>query len=147
DLPVGYSDHTPGVEVAWAAVALGARIIEKHLTLDRTAPGPDHRASLEPCEFAQLTAGIRRVESALGDGVKQARASEADVLAAARRSLVATADLAAGTVLRREHLALKRPGTGIPPAELETVLGERLERGMSADELLTRAHLGSNGGG
>ncbi len=140
-LPVGYSDHTAGLEIAWAAAARGARIIEKHLTLDRGMAGPDHRASLEPAEFAQLVSGIRHIESALGDGVKRPAASEADTRTAARRSLVAVADFPAGTLLRREHLAIKRPGTGISPADLEQVLGLRLERALKADEVLTWDHL------
>lgn len=141
NVPVGYSDHTPGVEIACAAVALGARIIEKHLTPDRSMPGPDHRASLEPGEFAELVSSIRHIESAMGDGVKRPAASETDTRTAARRSLVATADLPAGTKLRREHLVAKRPATGISPAEIETVLGVRLGRNLAADQPLTREHL------
>ena len=141
NVPVGFSDHTPGIEVACAAVALGARILEKHLTLDRNLPGPDHAASLDPADFARLVSAVRHLEAALGDGVKRPTAGETDVRTTARRSLVAAADLPAGTVLRREHLAAKRPGTGIAPAHLPTVLGLRLERGLAADELLTWAHL------
>ena len=147
NLPVGYSDHTPEAEIACAAVALGARIIEKHLTLDRTMSGPDHRASLEPREFAGLVSSIRHIESAMGDGVKRPAPSEADVRTAARRSLVAATDLPVGTMLRRAHLVAKRPGTGVSPAELENILGLRLQQDLAADDVLTWAHLRGAGDG
>jgi len=121
--PVGYSDHTPGIEVALAAAALGACVIEKHVTLDRTLPGPDHRASLEPAGFAALVRGVRLVESALGDGRKRPMPSEADTAAAARRSLVAARDVPAGARLTDEALAVLRPGTGLSPALRARVVG------------------------
>ena len=146
DAPMGFSDHTMGIETACAAVALGARIVEKHFTLDRSLPGPDQRASLEPSELAAFVAAIRRVESALGDGVKRPMPGEADVRHAARRSLVAATDLPEGTVLRRKHLLSRRPGNGIPPSELKRVLGMRLCRALEADEPLTWTHLRHGGG-
>jgi N-acetylneuraminate synthase/N,N'-diacetyllegionaminate synthase len=136
-LPVGYSDHTPGIAVAVAAVALGAVIIEKHFTLDRSLPGPDHIASLEPHELKSLVSAIRIVERALGDGIKRPMPSEEDTRAVARRSVVAACDLAAGVVLRAEHLTLKRPGTGLPPSSLSWLVGRTLKRDVVADELLS----------
>ena len=136
-LPVGYSDHTLGAEISVAAVALGATIIEKHLTLDRTMPGPDHAASLEPAEFAAMVRQIRAVSSALGDGVKRPAPCEEKNRAAARRSLVAAHDLPAGTALARPDLAAKRPGKGISPADIDRVLGKSLKRALRRDEALT----------
>lgn len=125
-VPVGFSDHTPGWEVALAAVALGACVIEKHLTLDRARPGPDHAASLDPPALASLVRGVRLVESALGDGVKRPAPCEAEVAAVARRSLVATRDLPRGAILQPGDLEPLRPGTGLSPAALPSVLGRRL---------------------
>ncbi|HEB76343.1 MAG TPA: N-acetylneuraminate synthase [Nitrospirae bacterium] len=135
-LPVGYSDHTPGTEVAVAAVALGARVIEKHLTLDRDAAGPDHRSSLEPREFRALVEAVRNVEAALGDGSKRAAASEADVKAAARRSLVTTRDIRAGEVLGDADVVPKRPGVGIPPEFKSVVVGLEVKREIAADSVI-----------
>lgn len=123
--PVGYSDHTVGVEVALAAVAMGACIIEKHFTLDRDLPGPDHRASLEPDELRRMITGIRNVEAALGSGRKEPAHSESDTAVVARRSLVAARDIPAGRVLLPEDVAVLRPGTGLRPAMLPFVLGRR----------------------
>ncbi|MBI2789645.1 MAG: N-acetylneuraminate synthase [Elusimicrobia bacterium] len=136
-LPVGYSDHTLGAEIAVAAAALGASVIEKHLTLDRTMPGPDHAASLEPAEFAAMVRQIRAVESALGDGVKRPAPCEEKNRAAARRGLVAARDLPAGRALVRADLAAKRPGLGLSPADLDRVLGKALKRPLRRDEALT----------
>lgn len=136
-VPVGYSDHTPGIEIALAAAALGAVLIEKHFTLDRTLPGPDHRASLEPAELMDMVQGIRRIESALGHGEKVPAPAEAAISAVARKSLVAARDLPAGTVLARSDVAIKRPGTGIPPADLQRVLGKKIHRNLACDELFT----------
>lgn len=135
---VGYSDHTLGTTAAIAAAALGAAVIEKHITLDRTMPGPDHAASLEPREFAAMVSAIRDVEASLGDGIKVPMPCEAGNRAAARRSLVAARDLAEGKVLEKGDLAAKRPGTGIPPYELEAMIGRRLRRALRRDEPLTR---------
>lgn len=136
-VPVGYSDHTMGIEVSLAAVALGACLVEKHLTLDRGLPGPDHKASLEPAEFKALVAGVRAVEAALGDGVKRVAPSEAANRAVGRRSVVAARALSAGHVLTAEDIAIKRPGDGIPPAQAEAVLGRALRRPVALDEVLT----------
>ena len=114
--PVGYSDHTPGIAVAIAAVALGACVIEKHVTLDRALPGPDHCASLEPDELKMMVEGIRVVEAALGHGRKEPALSETPTAAVARKSLVAARDIPAGTILTEEMIAIKRPGTGLPPS-------------------------------
>jgi N-acetylneuraminate synthase/N,N'-diacetyllegionaminate synthase len=134
--PVGFSDHTLGIEIAVAAAARGAAIIEKHLTLDKTLPGPDHRASLDVAEFSSMVRAIRSVESALGDGVKRPMPSEADTRRVARKSLVAARALKAGERVAAGDLASKRPGTGISPAELPRVLGLRLARDVAADEVI-----------
>ena len=135
-VPVGLSDHTLGLEVALAAVARGAAIVEKHLTLDKAMPGPDHRASLDPGEMAALVRGIRTVESALGDGDKRPTPSELDTRRVARKSLVAARALRAGERLTADAVAVKRPGTGIPPADLDRAVGRRLRRDVAADEVL-----------
>ncbi|WP_316977872.1 N-acetylneuraminate synthase [Shumkonia mesophila] len=138
-VPIGWSDHTTGIDVAIAAVALGATIVEKHFTTDRALPGPDHRASLEPSELAALMTAVRRVESALGSGVKRPAASEADTAGVARKSLVAVRDLAAGTVIAAADLAARRPGTGLPPSRQGDLLGRRLKVDVAAGEQLTLA--------
>ena len=134
--PVGYSDHTEGIEIALAAVAMGACFIEKHFTLDRNLPGPDHQASLEPNELTRMVRGIRTIESAMGDGRKQPAASEAATASVARRSLVAARDIAAGTVLRDDMVKAMRPGTGLPPAMRACVIDRTLRRDVSKGELL-----------
>ena len=136
-VPVGLSDHTLGIEVALAAVALGACILEKHFTLDRDLPGPDHKASLAPAELKSLVAGIRTVESALGDGIKQPADEERDTRSVARRSLVAARDLPAGSVLTEDAIAILRPGTGLPPASRTKVLGKRVRAAVAAGTPLT----------
>jgi N-acetylneuraminate synthase/N,N'-diacetyllegionaminate synthase len=133
---VGFSDHTMGNEVALAAVALGACVLEKHLTLDRSLPGPDHRASLEPEELGRLIRSVRIVESALGDGRKESAAAEENVRSVARRSIVARGTIAAGSVIAQEHLAFKRPGTGIPPSEIDNVIGRRARRTIANDTVI-----------
>jgi len=135
-LPVGYSDHTEGIDVTLAAVALGACLIEKHFTLDRDLPGPDHQASLEPDELARMVQGIRVVEAAMGDGRKRQTAGEASTASVARRSLVAAMDIAAGTVLGDDMVAAMRPGTGLPPAMRTFVVGRVLRCDVSRGQLL-----------
>jgi N-acetylneuraminate synthase/N,N'-diacetyllegionaminate synthase len=135
-VPVGFSDHTLGIQTALAAVALGAAVIEKHFTLDRSLPGPDHQASATEGELQALVKGIRDVEAALGDGVKRMVEAERDTAAIARRSLCVAADLAAGTVLTREMIIARRSGTGLAPALLDTILGRRLGKAMTAGEAL-----------
>ncbi len=131
-LPVGYSDHSLGNTAALAAAAMGAVAIEKHITLDHNLPGPDHRASSEPAEFAQLAQDLRRLEAMLGDGVKAPRPDELDVRRVARRSVVLARDLPAGAVLSRADLLLRRPEAGIPAAELDAVVGHRLRAAGTA---------------
>lgn len=140
-LPVGWSDHTEGVELSLAAVAAGAEILEKHFTIDRSLPGPDHAASLEPDELRALMAGVRTVEAALGDGIKIPRPAELPLAAVARRSLHTTRALSAGTVLVAADLTALRPGTGVSPARLRQVLGRRLVRPVPAGALLQEADL------
>jgi len=136
-LPVGYSDHSQGVEAALAAVALGAALIEKHLTLDKAMPGPDHRASADPLEFAAMVRGIRLVEAMRGDGVKQPTPVEANTRDVARRSVVLAASRPRGHVLTASDLVLRRPGTGIQPEHLATLPGRRLAADVAADTTLT----------
>ena len=135
--PVGLSDHTMGIEVALAAVALGARVIEKHFTLDRSQKGPDHRASMEPEEMRALVAGTRKIEMALGDGCKQPTASEKGVAAVARRSLVVSVDLPAGAVLTSDVLVARRPGSGLKPSLKPRMIGRKLRSPVAAGTLLT----------
>jgi len=134
---IGYSDHTRGIEVAIAAVALGACVVEKHFTINRELPGPDHRASLDPEELAAMVRSIRNVEAALGDGIKLPASEEADTAAVARRSLTAARYIAAGTVLTEELIAILRPGTGLAPAMRVQLVGRRTRRNIEAGTLLT----------
>lgn len=140
-LPVGYSDHTLGIEVSLAAVALGATVIEKHFTLDKTLPGPDHRASLEPSELEHLVQGIRNIEAALGDGSKVPAASELKNRELARRSLVATRDLEKGHRLVPGDLMAKRPGSGISPKHRALATGSILQKDIERDSALSWEHL------
>lgn len=140
-VPVGFSDHTPGIEVALAAVALGACVIEKHLTLDHNLPGPDHAASLQPQQFRALVRGIRVVESALGHGRKEPSPRELKNAAVIRKSLVAARDIQQGTTLTQELIAIKRPGTGLAPALRSQMVGRTVVRDVPAGTLLTWAML------
>ena len=133
---VGYSDHTQGIEVPIAAVALGATVIEKHFTLDKSLPGPDQLASLDPQELKQMVDGIRRIEKALGGGAKEVSASEKKNIAIARKSIVATVDIKKGELFSEKNIAVKRPGNGISPMKWESVLGEIAKRDFLADELI-----------
>jgi N,N'-diacetyllegionaminate synthase len=133
---VGYSDHTAGIEVAIAAVALGATVIEKHFTLDRALPGPDHRASLEPSELTAMVGAIRNIERALGSGSKQPSASESKNKPVARKSLVAACAIRAGELFCESNLAVKRPGTGLSPMRWDEVIGRTAPRDFAADELI-----------
>lgn len=140
-LPVGLSDHSRGMEAAIAAVALGARVIEKHFTLYKSMDGPDHPASLDPAELTQFVRSLRITETMLGDGVKQPTPSELRNRTGIRRSIVAAGAIAKDTRLSEEMLACKRPGTGIPPEELNSVIGMTTTRDLSDDEPLTRNDL------
>jgi len=135
-IPVGLSDHTLGAEIPLAAVALGGCIIEKHLTLDKSLPGPDHQASMDPIELRSLIRAIRNVESAMGDGIKRPNASEEDVRNVARRSILTRQAIPQGARITRDMLVFKRPGTGIPPSKLSTVVGRRAAREIPADTLI-----------
>jgi len=136
-VPVGWSDHSSGINLSIAAVAMGAELIEKHLTLERSLPGPDHAASLEPHEFAALVSGIREVEAALGTGEKKPVPAEAAIAAVARKSLHWAAALTPGAVVRSEHLSALRPGTGVQPFQLESLIGRIVARPTVAGRQLT----------
>jgi N-acetylneuraminate synthase len=133
-LPVGYSDHTTGFDVALAAVARGAVVVEKHFTLDRTLPGPDHAASLEPGELRHMVSAVRRIEAALGDGRKRPAPEEAANRPIARRSVVAARPIRAGAMLTADDLACKRPGHGVSPLQFWDLVGRRAGRDYAADE-------------
>lgn len=133
----GYSDHTPGIEIPIAAVALGATVIEKHFTLDRNLPGPDHKASLEPHELKAMVEGIRNVERALGDGVKRPSPSELKNKPIARKSLVAIRPIRAGEIFSAENIGAKRPGTGMSPMRWDEVIGRTATKDFAIDELIT----------
>ena len=133
---VGYSDHTKGIEVPIAAVAMGAAVIEKHFTLDRNMEGPDHKASLEPQELKQMVDSIRHIEAALGSGDKKPSPSEKKNMAVARKSIVAAKRIKAGDILTEENITVKRPGNGICPMRWKEVLGTRAVRDFEEDELI-----------
>jgi 2,4-diacetamido-2,4,6-trideoxy-beta-L-gulose transferase len=139
-LPVGFSDHSVGIAVPIAAAARGARVIEKHLTLDRTMSGPDHVASIEPAEFKAMVSGIRQVERALGTAVKAPTASELKTRPIARKSIVARIPIRRGESFTAENLAVKRPGSGLPPTRLWELLGRAASTDYAADELI-REHI------
>jgi N,N'-diacetyllegionaminate synthase len=134
NVAVGYSDHTEGIEVPVAAVALGARVIEKHFTLDKTMAGPDHQASLEPDELKAMVCAIRHIEQAVGNGVKAPSASERKNIPIARKSIVAARDIRAGEILDPSNITVKRPGNGISPMRWDSVLGRRAVRSFRKDE-------------
>lgn len=135
-VPVGYSDHTNGIEVPTAAAALGAEVIEKHFTLDKTMEGPDHKASLEPLELKAMVRSIRNIEKALGSVEKTVSASEAPNKAVARKSIVAKREIAVGEVLSTNNITTKRPGNGISPMHWNEALGTKAIRNFSEDELI-----------
>lgn len=133
---VGYSDHTVGIEVPIAAVALGAEIIEKHFTLDKNMEGPDHKASLEPLELSQMICSIRHIEKSLGDGNKKRTASEQHNVVAVRKSIVAKCEISKGDIFTEANLTVKRPGNGISPMRWKELIGTRAERDYLEDELI-----------
>ncbi len=137
---IGYSDHTLGIEIPIAAVALGATLIEKHFTLSRSMEGPDHKASLEPAELINMISAIRNIELALGTGFKAPSASEIKNKAVARKSMVAAHALKAGSVLQESDIVMKRPGSGISPMELPSIIGRKLKTDIEADMLLDYKH-------
>lgn len=134
--PVGYSDHTEGIEVDIAAVAMGATVIEKHFTLDRNMPGPDHKASLEPDELKKMVQAIRKIETAMGSGDKQPTKAELENRKVARKSIVAARDIGKGETFAEDNITTKRPGTGISPMRWKEVLGQKAARDFVADELI-----------
>lgn len=133
---VGYSDHTEGITIPIAAVALGAAVIEKHFTLDRRLPGPDHRASLEPDELAEMVRGIRTVEKALGSKDKHVTEVESPNIAVARKSIVASCHIEPGETFSADNLTVKRPGTGLSPMMWDTVIGQTARRAFAPDDLI-----------
>jgi len=136
NVSVGYSDHTLGIEIPIAAVALGATVIEKHFTTDRSQPGPDHKASLEPLELKSMIDGIRAVEIALGDGIKRVMPSEIANLGIARKSIMASQQINAGEIFTEVNLTTKRPGTGISPMDWNKFIGRAANRDYLADEFI-----------
>lgn len=135
-LPVGYSDHTEGIDVSVLAVAMGARVIEKHFTLDKTLPGPDHRVSLEPKELVQMVKTIRGTEKILGSGVKIPTKSEKTISTVVRKSIIAKVDIPTGARIKAEMLIIKRPGNGIMPKEVYKVIGKIAKADITADSLI-----------
>ena len=133
---MGYSDHTRGIEVPIAAVALGARVVEKHFTLDRNMEGPDHKASLEPAELRAMVCAIRNIEKALGDGNKKPTGAELRNSQVARKSIVAGRRIAKGEIFTAENLAVKRPGTGISPMRWDSVIGTIAQRDYAEDDMI-----------
>ncbi len=133
---VGYSDHTDGIEIPIAAVALGARVIEKHFTLDRNLPGPDHMASLEPIEFKAMVQAIRNVEKALGDGIKKPGPTERKNITVVRKSIVASRKILKGERFTEENLTVKRPANGISPMRWEEIIGKTSPRDFEPDEVI-----------
>ena len=136
EVKVGYSDHTLGIEIPIASVAMGASVIEKHFTLDRGMEGPDHKASLDPCELKAMVNAIRNIENALGDGVKRPSSSEMENKSVARKSIVAARDILAGEIFTKEDLVVKRPGTGISPMKWDEIIGTTAQRDFSKDEAI-----------
>jgi N,N'-diacetyllegionaminate synthase len=136
NIDVGYSDHTLGIEVDIAAVAMGAKVIEKHFTLDRAMEGPDHKASLEPDELKVMVQGIRNIEKALGSGIKKPSKSEGKNIAIARKSIIAKQDIKQGDEFSEENLTIKRPGNGINPMRWDEIQGQIAQKNYKADELI-----------
>ena len=136
NVEIGYSDHTLGIEIPIAAVALGATVIEKHFTLDRNMPGPDHKASLEPTELKAMINAIRNIEQALGDGVKRLMPSEVENIVIARKSIVACQSISKGEIFSSENITAKRPNNGISAMQWEEVIGKAANRDYSIDEFI-----------
>jgi len=136
-LPVGLSDHTIGVTIPTAAVALGACVIEKHFTLDKKLPGPDHTASLEPDELKQMIKAIRDVEKAMGDGIKVPTADEEKNKKVARHSIVAKVAIPKGAIITEAMLEVKRPGTGMPPKYINSIVGRKTKKALKREELIS----------
>jgi N,N'-diacetyllegionaminate synthase len=135
-VPVGYSDHTLGIEIPIAAVALGAIVIEKHFTLDNGMEGPDHKASLEPAELKAMVSAIRNIERAMGNGVKAPSPSEIKNKAVARKSIVAKEHIRTGDIFTETNITVKRPGTGISPMRWDEIIGTKAGKDYKADDLI-----------
>src|SRR5262249_17993565 len=141
-LPVGYSDHTQGIEVSLAAAALGACVLEKHFTLDRKMEGPDHKASLEPDELKALVDGARKIQTSLGSALKKPNSSELKIAKIARKSIVAGRDIPKSTKITEAMLAVKRPGTGLEPKYWDNVVGKKSKKEIKKDALIRWSDLG-----
>lgn len=136
DISIGYSDHTLGIEIPIAAVAMGAKVIEKHFTLDRSLDGPDHLASLEPEELKKMVKAIRNIDLAMGNGLKKPSPSEIKNLLVARKSIVASKNISKGEIFSEKNLAIKRPGNGISPMDWDKIIGKKSKRDFKFDELI-----------
>ena len=141
DSPIGFSDHSPGIELPIAAVALGACVVEKHFTIDKTLDGPDHKASLDPDEFKAMVSAIRKVEVAMGDGVRKFSENELEIKKVARKSIIVNKDISKGTVIERGMLTIKRPGTGIAPKEINNVIGKKINNDLLSGTVLKWEYL------
>ena len=141
DVPIGFSDHSPGIELPIAAVALGACVVEKHFTLDKNLEGPDHKASLNPKEFKAMVDAIRNVEVAMGDGIRKFSDNELEIKKVARKSIVLNQDVKKGTKLQREMLSIKRPGTGIPPKFINDVIGKETIEDLKSGTIILWGNL------
>lgn len=141
DVPIGFSDHSPGIELPIAAVALGACVVEKHFTLDKNLEGPDHKASLNPIEFKDMVDAIRNVEVALGDGIRKFSDNELEIKKVARKSIILNQDVSEGTILKKEMLSIKRPGTGIAPNFINDVIGRKLTKDLTYNSILKWEYL------
>ena len=141
DVPIGFSDHSPGIELPIAAVALGACVVEKHFTLDKTLEGPDHKASLNPEEFKAMVNAIRNVEVAMGDGVRKFSENEKEIKKVARKSIILNEDINKGNIIKKEMLSIKRPGTGISPKEINNVIGMKVIKDLKANTVLKWEYL------
>lgn len=141
DCLIGYSDHTLGIFVTVMAVAMGACVIEKHFTLDRNLSGPDHKASLEPNELKDMVNAVRNAEKALGSGLKRPTESERETMKVARKSIVAKVDIQKGVKIKRDMLAIKRPGTGIEPQNIDKIIGKKSKRDIKEDTLISWSDL------
>lgn len=137
DVKVGYSDHTSGIEISIAAVALGAAVIEKHITLNKDSSGPDHAASTEPDEFKEMVQAIRNIEKAMGDGFKEPTKSEQSNMLVARKSIIASKDILKGEMYTNHNLTAKRPGTGISPMKIDDLLGQKAHKNFKKNELIS----------
>lgn len=136
DVPIGFSDHSIGIELPIAAVALGACVVEKHFTLDKTFNGPDHKASLNPVEFKAMVDAIRNVEVAMGDGVRKFSENELEIKNIARKSIILNEDVFRGTILEKSILSIKRPGTGISPKYIDNIVGKKVNRSLNKNTVL-----------